>query len=238
MINSIKILEWDSNLFGYQVASLDIPNNDELESFYLKQSLHDNRISLLYIFTDPSDNNNMKIIEALGAYKVDERQLFYKDKILKDSEIIPDIEPYKYEYVNRNLYSLTLQSGEFSRFNIDKHFRNNEYIKLYSKWIERSVKKEIANEILVYLNSSEEYGMITLNVKAEIGTIGLFAVDKAIRGKSIGKKLIKSAERYFLDHGVKEIYVTTQGDNISACQFYKSCGFKIKNRKNVYHLWL
>ncbi|MGA2667403.1 MAG: GNAT family N-acetyltransferase [Ignavibacteria bacterium] len=239
MMKRFKILKWDTNLFGYNVAQMNADNNFALEPEALRRSLIKDSIKLLYIFIELPNNLVQNNIEAAGAFKVDEKVLYHKTvKNNTVDDITPDIEPYNSCSVNDNLLSLTFQSGIYSRFYTDKNFKNNEFARLYTIWIERSVKKEIADEVLVYAVSGREYGMITLKVDKNIGIIGLFAVDGQMRGRSIGKKLIVAAEKYFSDRGIKEIEVTTQNANITACKFYESREFKVKNIKNVYHFWL
>ena len=61
-----------------------------------------------------------------------------------------DINDYdlKFELYNserhdfNTLKSLALSSGQYSRFNIDKNFVNNEYEILYNRWIEKSVEPD------------------------------------------------------------------------------------------------
>lgn len=239
MIEQIKILEWDTNLFGYKVALLDLQMAKNFELAFLKQNLIDNNVKLIYIFKDPFEQTIEGQLEDLGATKVDEKITYHKFiNNEPESYYISEIIPYNSQTVNDYLLSLALQSGIHSRFNTDNHFTNNEYFKLYSKWIERSVRKEIADVVLVFADSGREYGMITLKMSKNLGTIGLFAVDKDMRGKSIGKKLVKASEKFILDKKVNEIYVATQNENVSACKFYESNGFTVHNKKIVYHLWL
>ena len=236
---NIKILEWDTNLFGYKVALLDTQIAKNFELDFLKQKLTKNNVKLLYIFKNPVETNIEGQLEKLGATKVDEKITYHKYINNEPEEyFISEIVPFNSRLVNDHLLSLALQSGLYSRFNTDSHFKNNEYFKLYSKWIERSVRKEIADEVLVFADSGGEYGMITLKINKNTGTIGLFAVDKDMRGKSVGKKLVKASEKLFLNKKVDEIFVATQNENVSACKFYESNGFTVHNKKIVYHLWL
>src|SRR5690606_27130927 len=60
------------------------------------------------------------------------------------------------------LLQLTLESGEYSRFAIDKNFVNNEYRKLYTKWIENSIDKINAIEVLLAVEGESILGFVTL----------------------------------------------------------------------------
>ncbi len=126
----------------------------------------------------------------------------------------------------------------YSRFKIDPYFRNNEFERLYTEWIEKSVERRLANEVLIYNEGDELLGFITLALREKTGSIGLIAVDENQRGKAIGKKLIRAALAYFKDHKITTVEVVTQKANYAACRFYESCGFKIKSIVNIYHLWI
>jgi dTDP-4-amino-4,6-dideoxy-D-galactose acyltransferase len=106
------------------------------------------------------------------------------------------------------------------------------------EWIEKSVKREIADEILVYSENEDEKGFITLVIKKNKGSIGLIAVDEKERGKSVGKKLVQAALLYFNEKKINIVEVVAQIENRGACRFYKSLGFEIKSIVNIYHLWI
>ena len=148
------------------------------------------------------------------------------------------IRPYKLNYSSDKLKILALQSGLYSRFKIDLRFDNGEFQKLYSEWIEKSVKKIISKEILVYYKQNDEKGFVTLDIKAGIGSIGLIAVDELERGNSIGKELMNAALYFFKNQNVNNIEVVTQKANVIACKFYKSLGFEVKSIENIYHIWI
>lgn len=59
------------------------------------------------------------------------------------------IVPYTAAAPDSELLSLALNSGEFSRFKLDPLFSAELFEKLYTRWITRSVRKEIAWQVLV-----------------------------------------------------------------------------------------
>ncbi|MBN1183561.1 MAG: GNAT family N-acetyltransferase [Bacteroidales bacterium] len=239
MYNNYNILDWDSNFFNYKVASIKALN---LTLKVLKDILEDLKgkdFKLVYCFANPEDQiSNSTLLDASGLLVDKKITFFMMTDSIDDINISSEIKPYNLKYSSEKIKSLALQSGIYSRFNIDPNFSNNEYKKLYIEWIEKSVKREIANEVLVYFENEIEKGLITLAIRDDIGTIGLLAVDKEERGKSIGKKLVQSALVYFKEKKVNIVEVATQIDNKSACGFYKSLGFDVKTIVNIYHLWI
>ena len=239
MHNNYKILDWDSQFFGYKIAAIQAIDLELNELNKIIRELKNQRIKLVYCFVNPNDEISNTSIESVSGLLVDEKITFFKR--ISDADNLSGsefIKPYSLDYASEKLKSIALQSGIYSRFKIDPNFRNNEFEKLYLEWIEKSVQKEIAEEVLVYSENEDEQGLITLGLKENTGSIGLLAVDEKERGKSIGKKLVQSALLYFKEKKVDIVEVITQIGNKGACGFYKSMGFEVKSLVNIYHLWI
>jgi dTDP-4-amino-4,6-dideoxy-D-galactose acyltransferase len=235
----IKLLEWDTMHFGYKIASVRIPKLTEKDLRRLINDLQIDNYRLAYCYVDPSDEiSNNSLLNTCG-FIADEKVLFIKkigklDNLMHSSNICS----YKSDFTSEKLKLLAFQSGMYSRFKLDEKFVNNEYEKLYFEWIDKSVKKEIADEILVYYKDKEEKGFVTLSMKNKIGSIGLIAVDEKERGNSIGKELMKAAFSTFKAKDILNVEVVTQKANTRACEFYKSLGFEVGTVENIYHLWI
>jgi ribosomal protein S18 acetylase RimI-like enzyme len=80
--------------------------------------------------------------------------------------------------------------------------------------------------------------MLTVACRDGAGSIGLFAVDAAARGRGIGKALLQDGKRWFLAHGCATAWVVTQGDNLPALHAYRQAGYCVKRTTFVHHLWL
>lgn len=74
---------------------------------------------------------------------------------------------------------------------------------------------------------------------AEVIRLGFIIVDKKMRGKGYGKKLIKEAIKYAKEElGAKEINLGVFTANDSAFKYYKSVGFNVVNiEKNSYQFY-
>lgn len=239
MRNSFRVLDWDSQFFGYKIAAIQAKNLrlEDLKEIITK--LRDQDVKLTYCFADPADEISNFSFESVSGLLVDKKITFFKE--ISESDNISgsqSIKSYNLDYASDKLKSIALQSGIYSRFNVDPNFKNGEFEKLYMEWISKSVQKEIANEVLVYYENGDEKGLITLVLEGSIGSIGLLAVDEKERGKSIGKKLVQAALMYFKEKKADIVEVVTQIENKGACGFYKSLGFDEKSRVNIYHLWI
>lgn len=242
MEEAVKILNWDSQFFGYKIASLRVFNLKKDKIELITRELKIQGVKLVYFFVDPSDELSAISLNKASGLLVD-KKVTYIIKLTEDAKDYHEdmfVIPYQSSIASEKLKSLALQSGLYSRFRVDPNFRNNEFEKLYLEWIEKSIRKEIAKKVLIYREdqNSDEKGLITLGITGDSGSIGLLAVDQDYRGKSIGRKLVQAAFKYFEENKVKTVEVVTQAENKGACNFYESMGFAIKNTVNIYHLWI
>lgn len=235
-----QYLQWDSDFFKFKVAEIKLPANFEFKSLDdLVNKLKEEDCRLIYLYVDPADTETNKLAVAKNWLLADEKITYSLDlsaDLNKDESA--DISIYFENYPNNELISLAIQSGEWSRFKIDKNFKPDDYKKLYRAWIEKSVKSEMADVVLVH--RTEEYmgGMITISIQDNVGIIGLIGVDELARGRGVGTKLIDAAINYCLAKGASQIKVTTQKQNNKACRFYEKNNFKIDQLVNLYHIWL
>lgn len=223
----IDKLEWDSNLFGYNVGRLDDTNFRSQDSSDFK---------LLYLYSD-------KEIIELEKNLVDKKITFIYQ--ISDSRISGEqssnilIQPYEdliHDY--NELLTLTYESGIYSRFYVDKNFQNNEFEKLYKIWIDNSLKKINALDVFVAVEEKTILGFVTLERKTpEIAAIGLIAVSSRVRGKKIATNLIQHIKKIAKENNFKQIQVVTQLDNLPAVKLYESNGFKLNEVKYIYHIW-
>ena len=234
-----SLLEWDTRFFGYKIAKIVVSQDSKAQIDQTVSILKSEDFKLAYIFVSPEDDNSNNSIKACSGQLVDEK-VTYSYSI--DETVIYKVDDfivvYNEDTASTELIELTLQSGAYSRFKIDPNFRNNEYVTLYKEWINKSVAREIADQVLVYKEEDHILGFITLRIAEGQGTIGLLAVDENSRGKSIGKKLLTSSFAYFQNNRITRIEVVTQRGNQIACRFYEACGFNVSEIVNVYHLWI
>jgi dTDP-4-amino-4,6-dideoxy-D-galactose acyltransferase len=139
--------------------------------------------------------------------------------------------------IDQNLLDLTYQSGHYSRFKIDPNFKSNEFEKLYTAWIEKSINHSMAEKVLGFVVDNKTVGFITIAMKNNAYDIGLIAVDSAHRSLKIGKQLLEYVFRYANSNKVNTITVTTQMQNQGALRFYLQNGFSVNQSTFIYHLW-
>jgi dTDP-4-amino-4,6-dideoxy-D-galactose acyltransferase len=221
--------KWDSDFFKMKIGEMYLENSKDYNQKEL--SLLSKEYNLIYIFS----NEDIK-----GLKPIDKREIFKLNII--DRETIKQFndsisfssEKHSYD----EIHSLTLQSGVYSRFKIDRNFKNNEYKKLYNEWIKKSISKEISIDIIIILIENKIVGFATLNKKsAQLADIGLVAVDEKYRGRGIAKELIHRTIFKAKKLGFKEIQVITQNENKPARKLYEAIGFNSIKTTNIYHYW-
>lgn len=235
-----KRLQWDTNFFNIDIA--EIRNSGFFNVANLAQlidELKEEKVKLIYLYIDPRDIAANKYAASKKWFLADEKITYTLQVAPSDNKSLhDDIMAYRFDYLNNELISLAIQSGEWSRFKIDNKFRPDDFTRLYKKLIENSVKGDMADEIFVHKTGEHIDGMITIAIKENIGIIGLLGVDVAIRGNGVGKNLINSAIDYCSVRKIERLNVVTQKKNTNACKFYEKNNFKINSIINLYHVWL
>jgi len=231
-----EILQWDSEFFGFKIARIDnFTSQKDFEQ--LLEELKLQEVKLAYCIASPQNNKANETFSKF-ANLVDKKTTFYQKIEPKQYQLDSNIEIYNQNTLTPELIELALQSGEFSRFKVDKNFPAGSFEKLYTKWIENSVNKQFDDAVYVYKIENKIVGLLTLKDKQNIGTISLIGVDQSVRGQNIGSKLIQKTFYHYSQKNIFDIEVVTQLDNHLACKFYEKNNFKIKNIQNIYHLWL
>jgi ribosomal protein S18 acetylase RimI-like enzyme len=223
----IKILEWDSSFFNRRIGLLDLnygsPNFEDLNDWDLIYIIHDEDFTL--------DINKFN-----KTYS--ETKVVFSKMIIESKNIIDkNISVAKKNDNKKQIYNLALESGKFSRFNLDTNFKKAEFKKLYQKWVDNSFNKEFADAVLVYKNENEMVGFVTYKILVDFATIGLIAVSPLYQGKGIGRKLINAVEMELINRQIVELRIPTQFQNEIACEFYLKLGYKIIEKKIVKHYW-
>ena len=237
-MSNYKKLEWDSNFFGFNVALINTVESETTFERTLNE-IRTKNYKLVYIKTEPDNKRSNQLIKKYNGTLVDQKVTFTTGISTINKELISkNLTEYQYNKLNKQLLNLAYQSGEYSRFRLDKNLPEDTFQRMYKIWIERSVKKEMAEKIFIYKVEDYIAGMITLSVSGNTGIIGLIGVDSKFRGRKIGQKLIEKTREYFLLKDIKKINVVTQFANKIACDFYKKCDFKTSGIENIYHIWL
>lgn len=226
---TVTYLQWDSDFFGLKIGKAEIYSKEDLAELCSNRADLQTEFDLIYVF----NYTNLQVgFASLVDIKVD----YVKDVEVRQYNQC--VQSYKEDVCSEQLYHLSLISGQYSRYNTDKNLPQGSYESLYRKWIEQSVCKNIADDVLVYMADSIERGMITYRIINNIARIGLVAVDDNCQGEGVGSALIQSLESILNNKQVTKLYVATQQQNIGACKWYEKNGFSVDSKVAIYHWWL
>lgn len=221
--------QWDSDTFGYLVCTLTVnPETTDAQIAEALRTAHDARV--VYVFAD-------RPIAVADLLMVDIRET-YTLELPSHSLPCPDMAVPFGKTMSEPIRQLAHRSGAYSRFRKDPHFVNGEFERLYDRWIEASVSREKAEEVLVTAAYGQLTGIITLE-RADPNTlcIGLLSVHPDHQGKRIGTTLVQSAIAYAVANGCRWLTVATQAANGAASALYLSNGFHLYKRRYTYHWW-
>jgi len=209
-----QILDWDTDFFGVTVARINEPILNEIKLSDILLELKAEGVTLVY--WPSSQKFEKEIVKRLGGILADNKTTFsmgFRSLNIEDCVSTDIVEVYNESMPIKDIEDLAIQSGEYSRFAVDQNIPLEKFVALYNIWIKRSLRKEIAEEVLVIREDKRVVGMVTLGNKNGRGDIGLIAVDRNYRGKQYGEKLVRAAQRWFVKHGYEFGQVVTQGMN-------------------------
>ena len=223
---SIEYLDWDSQLFDYPVGLILNPSRIDLKS--VQDKIGPYRL----VYLKSKEKLNTPFFEDVKvSFRLDVTIL-----IKREVSIEGQVESYSGQNLIE-LISLAMESGKFSRFKLDRNFNGLEFEQLYFQWIINSLKKKIADEVLLIRIDHEIAGFITLKLNEIDCEIGLIATSPKHQRMGVGRGLINSATRFALTRGKGLLSVPTQLSNINAMNFYRKMGFVEVNRTYIYHIW-
>ena len=154
----------------------------------------------------------MEIIEYDSKY--DEQ---IKDLLVELQEYLIKIDDWKTQVLYKNY------RDEY--FNLDMKKVNENSGKIYLAKEGNSV----VGLVIGIINEIDEVDKITNDCKL-IGNVLELIVNENVRGKNIGKKLLYKIEEYFKKLQCKRITIEVFGPNKNAYEFYKRCGYVVRDR--------
>jgi dTDP-4-amino-4,6-dideoxy-D-galactose acyltransferase len=245
-MSTFSVLSWDSEKFGFIVARA----SGETDVGNLKASLAAARNAnarLVYV-TRPQALGDLpaELLHQFGGRLVDERVTFVAEvaPVAAASSIGSRVseeiqfEDFSEPVASDELILLARASGIHSRFNTDPRIDRRVFESIYDTWIARSVRRELAERVVVARRGQRLAGLVTLSAAPSARSeIGLLAVDERARGLGIGRALVREGFRWAAQRGLTVAQVVTQRRNDAACQLYTSCGYAIERIDRVYHFW-
>jgi ribosomal protein S18 acetylase RimI-like enzyme len=236
-----QILPWDSENFGLVVARLP----EALADAALRTALHEARVAgveLVYWAATHRRPVSPQLLADFAGHLVDRKVTFARRLDDAGTFTVPagvQLTEAPRGPASVRLMELARASGHTSRYYVDPRFPRDRCRLLYETWIERSTRREIADQVLAVTTEgdSEPAGMITLSLRDAAGGIGLIAVLPEHRGKGFASVLMRAGHHWLCTHGTSRVTVVTQLDNAAACRLYRRFDYTIETVHDFYHFW-
>jgi dTDP-4-amino-4,6-dideoxy-D-galactose acyltransferase len=244
---------WDSSFFGVAIARITPDRQTAADLAVAVRTAEQSSIDCLYLLAESDDAETVGAAEANGFRLVDVRLTLEcvmgadgrgasreRDALAGGTASSPDaarvVRPARLEDLPQ-LTSLARASHRNTRFYQDTRFDPARSDELYARWIERSVRGELADAVWVVDVDDAPRGYLTIGARDDAATIGLVAVDAACRGRGYGEELLRTALRWTADRGMPRVSVVTQGRSAGAVRFYERAGFTASRIQLWYHRW-
>jgi dTDP-4-amino-4,6-dideoxy-D-galactose acyltransferase len=253
-----EVLNWDTARFGFPVARIDGAVEPNALDDTIRR-MRDRGVVLAYYTIDERRAPMLDSDAArFGARLVDTRVTFVSQLAPRLTEDGPaDSISTKPANVTRShvgdglvfrsgdekdlgprLIDLARESGRYSRFRVDPRIDVSVFHSIYDAWLMRSLRREIADEVLVATHHEQDVGFVTVSRSGSCGTIGLLSVGESMRGRGLGRLLTRRAFEWSASTGCAKGRVVTQLANSAACAMYQAAGCVAEKSERVYHVWL
>jgi dTDP-4-amino-4,6-dideoxy-D-galactose acyltransferase len=230
---------WDSDFFGMAIAAFTRTRASVTELAAAVHWAAAEKIECLYFLADADDPESIRAAEANECALVDVR-------VTLERPVTPGVPPgaddagirrARTEDIPR-LMTMARVSHRNTRFHVDRRFEPQQSDELYAVWIERSVRGELADVVLVAEAGGALGGYVTISRQGEAAAIGLLAVDAACRREGHGARLLDAALEWTREQRLTPVSVVTQGSNAAAIRFYERGGFTVRSVQFWYHRWI
>lgn len=218
--------KWDSDFFNLKIGEVNFSDGEDYSNF--------TDYDLLYIVSD--ENFDLQINGFTNSF-CEQKVKFHKklSEIFQTNENI--FSHSEIEYNIQDIYQLAFESGKHSRFLLDNNFGIEKFKELYRLWIDNSISKTLADDVLLYKSNEEIAGLLTYKTTDDKAFVGLIAVSNEHQGKGIGGILLKHLETILYRKGITSLIIPTQFENKQACNFYNRQGYSIFENTFIKHYW-
>jgi dTDP-4-amino-4,6-dideoxy-D-galactose acyltransferase len=230
----IQKLDWDSDFLNQKVAKWHILYNSQPTSEEIKKNLQ--KFDLIYLVSNqPLNHLKENCVDIKTTYS----KIITQSSSPRSSSQIISIPFDKSIHSKQELLGIVLESGKYSRFNLDKKFPNDKFEEMYSRWMCNGIEEINGSKILLIYNVQKKIdGFIQIKVVPNVKiSIELIAVAPHARGRGIASLLLEDTKSITLSNNIPVIEVVTQDQNIAATKLYLKNGFTLQKREYIYHLW-
>ncbi len=234
-----KILEWDSQFFGFRIAAVSAREFDEGTPSRIHAWCEAHQIRCLYCLRDARDPTAIEALTAMGFASIDIRLTF--EQLLRPDGEAPLIDGGVIRLLRPNdlprLVEIAGDAHEQTRFFADPNFPRVRARELYREWLRRDAHDRDA-AVLVAEQDGIPVGYLSCRLDGIDGaSISLLGLKASYRSRGLGKALVRAALNHARARGRNRVITVTQGANAAARRVYESAGFRLVNTQVWLHRW-
>jgi len=229
----IKKLDWDSEFFGLNIASIDTGNESpDFES--IENFIRENRIELVEACCQISDKDLINKLEGEG-YNFQDLRITYSidlNGVPSKKEGVAFAEEKDIPELKEIAAKVFFEDSRFNHEKIDEEKVKN----FYQTWVEKAVSGTFDDFCIVSKEKEDIAGFITGKFQEDgVAKIGLVAVAGQHQGKGVGKALMAAFFNHCQDNKISKVEVVTEGKNLKASNFYIRNGYGLKSIESWYY---
>lgn len=240
IVNLILKLKWDSKFHGYNVAYLSCMHLTENIIYQVENFIKKEDIRLVEYLCNCHDRRSVLSAEKNSFHFVDIR-LSYRKKIQDKTNCSLGIFLLRKadEHDIPVLQAISKYIYKDSRYFFDNNFNREKVYDFYLGWVKKGILGQYDDECWCLCDKAIPVAFCTIKYKnSKTAAIGLVGVDVGYQSNGLGKKLMYSMFNRFVDKGIQNVFVVTQGRNYAAQRLYQSVGFRTYATQLWYHKWI
>lgn len=240
IINLIKILKWDSDFFGFNVAYLSCMHLTQNIVRRIEKFIQKENVRLIEYLCNCHDRRSVRCAERNGFNFVDMRLTYIIKLTEKENVLLSGLEFRKAVSADvAELQRISEKIYQDSRYYFDGNFDILKVQEFYRDWMRKGVQGEFDDECWCFYDKETPIAYTTIKYdSAHTASIGLVGVNPGLRGRGLAQKMLLSVFGELRARGVEHVCVVTQGRNYAAQCLYQSVGFRTKATQLWYHKWL
>ncbi len=241
-MKTVKLLEWDTEFFGFPVAQIQSRTINEKDLDNVLQFCEKHHIRLLQFKCDAHHRESIILAEKGKFHFVDVRLTLINSlsKSLSRINYMTDDLSFRKAKITdiSKLKDIVTDLYNHSRYYFDTNFPRNDVHGFYQSWIEKSVHGKFDDLVWVLCKNDTPIGCCSVSYQSDLkASIGLFGIDPSYGGKGFGVILLEKVLLSLLKNEIKIVRVTTQGRNYIAQKLYQRAGFYNEKMEIYYHRW-
>jgi len=241
-MNYIKMNTWDSDLFGFSIASVISEVLDPNILSEIESECHQNSVTMLQYLCPSEDINSVHQAEGAGFHFMDIRLTF--EAQLGLHTLLPEKRESLYvslanESHIQPLWHISAGLYKDTRYYADVNFPRDKVSLIYDRWIMNAVHGAFDDLCYALFTAGQPIGFCTVRFIDDKNCIlGLFGIAEAYQRQSLGTYFLRLIMVDLYERGFSNVRVVTQGKNIAAQRTYQGLQFKTSRVDIWYHKWI